>query len=56
MKDFELSDQEINLLCSALDKYPVVMARDKSWWLPLTKQLPEPKDVKEATVVNGHPN
>lgn len=54
-REVDLSDNEIDLLCKALDKYPVVMARDKSWWVPLNMQLPEPTEQTVKQPVNGPP-
>lgn len=41
-REFDLSEDDMTRLCSAVDKHPVVLGRDKHWWLPLTKQLPAP--------------
>ena len=38
-KDFELTDDDVKRICGAIDKYPVVLGRDKHWWIPLTTQL-----------------
>jgi hypothetical protein len=40
---YDLDDQEIERITKALDKYPVILARDKTWWEPLIAQLPEPE-------------
>src|SRR5215831_6021068 len=42
--EFDLSDDDITRICNAVDKYPVVLGRDKHWWLPLTAQLPKPAE------------
>jgi hypothetical protein len=41
-REYEVSEDDVKRLCNALDKYPVVLGRDKHWWLPLTAQLPQP--------------
>lgn len=41
VRDFDLSEDDVRRICHAIDKYPVVLARDKHWWVPLTTQLPE---------------
>lgn len=46
VREYDLSDIEIKCICAAIDKYPVVLGRDKGWWVPLTMQLP---DLPEAT-------
>ena len=53
-KDFDLTDDEMRRICNATDRYPVVLARDKHWYLPLTAQLPEAAgDRLEKSVTQG---
>lgn len=40
--EFDLPEDDVKRICNAVDKYPVVLGRDKHWWLPLTAQLPAP--------------
>lgn len=40
-REYDLSDDDVRRICAAIDKYPVVLGRDKHWWVPLTAQLPE---------------
>lgn len=47
--EYDLSEDDIKRLCNAIDKYPVVLARDKNWWLPLTAQLPNPAEGNGAS-------
>ena len=49
-KEYDLSEDDIKRLCNAIDKYPVVLGRDKHWWVPLTAQLPQP--VAEDLIAN----
>lgn len=41
-REYELSEDDVRRLCNAIDRYPVVLGRDKAWWVPLTAQLPKP--------------
>jgi hypothetical protein len=41
-REYDLAEDDIARICHAVDKFPVVLGRDKNWWLPLTAQLPEP--------------
>ena len=43
-REFELPEDDVTRICNAVDKYPVVLGRDKHWWLPLTLQLPKPAE------------
>jgi hypothetical protein len=52
VRDYEMSEDEVARICGALDKAPVVLARDKSWFRPLMEQLPEPKE-EPAPPSNG---
>lgn len=47
-REYDLAEDDVQRICRAMDKFPVVLGRDKSWWLPLTAQLPEPEEA------NGH--
>jgi hypothetical protein len=40
--DCEISEDDVQRICRALDKFPVVLGRDKAWYLPLVMQLPMP--------------
>lgn len=40
-REYDLAEDDVKRLAAAMDKYPVVLGRDKHWWLPLTEQLPE---------------
>jgi hypothetical protein len=51
--DYEFPDDDVQRICRALDKYPVVLARDKNWYLPLTMQLPEKEEQKAEPVAAG---
>ena len=42
--EYDLAEDDIKRICHAIDKYPVVLGRDKHWWLPLTAQLPKPAE------------
>lgn len=44
VREYDLAEDDVKRICQALDKFPVVLGRDKSWWLPLTAQLPEPEE------------
>jgi hypothetical protein len=39
---FELNDDDVQRLCRALDQFRMVPARDRNWYEPLVRQLPEP--------------
>ena len=39
-RDFDFTEDDVKRICNAIDKYPVVLGRDKHWWVPLTSQLP----------------
>jgi len=43
-REYELPEDDIRRICHAVDRYPVVLGRDKSWWVPLTAQLPKPAE------------
>ena len=43
-REYNLSEDEIKWLCNAVDKYRVVLIRDREWWVPLTAQLPKPEE------------
>lgn len=43
-REYDISEDDTKRLCSAIDRYPVVLGRDKNWWLPLTAQLPQPAE------------
>lgn len=42
VKNYDLEDAEVKRISQAMDKYPVILARDRMWWEPLNAQLPEP--------------
>lgn len=42
--EYDLSEDDVKRICNAIDKYPVVLGRDKSWYTPLTAQLPQPAE------------
>ena len=44
-RDFEFSEDDVKRICNAIDKYPVVLGRDKHWWVPLTAQLPGSEEI-----------
>ena len=48
IQTFELDEGEVARISNAMDKYPVILARDRSWWEPLNAQMPEPAES------NGH--
>lgn len=43
-RSYDLSEDDLTRICNVLDKYPVMLGRDKHWWLPLAVQLPEPAE------------
>lgn len=43
-REYDLPEDDMRRLCNAVDRYPVVLGRDKHWWLPLTAQLPKPAE------------
>ena len=43
-RPYELNDEDILRICRAVDQYRVVLGRDRSWWEPLTAQLPKPAE------------
>lgn len=43
-REYDLPEDDIKRLCNAIDKYPVILGRDKGWWVPLTAQLPKPAE------------
>ena len=38
--EYDLSEDDVQRITNAIDKYPMVLARDRQWWLSLTAQLP----------------
>ena len=40
-REFIFADADSKRITSALDNYKVILARDKTWWLPLVAQIPE---------------
>jgi hypothetical protein len=48
LRDYELPDDDIEIVCHALDKFKVILGRDRRWWLPLVAQLPEPVESNGA--------
>jgi hypothetical protein len=40
-RDYEFTNDDTQRLIRAIDNYRVVLARDRSWWMPLVAQLPE---------------
>ena len=42
-KTYEFDDKDSERIIKAMDKYPVILARDKSWWVALDAQLPPAK-------------
>lgn len=40
-QEYDFPEDDIKRICNAIDKYPVIMGRDKHWWVPLTAQLPK---------------
>jgi len=42
--EYDLPEEDIRRICNAVDKYPVVLGRDKHWWSPLAAQLPRPAE------------
>lgn len=36
---YDLEDEDVQRICKAMDKYPVILARDRQWWEPLAAQL-----------------
>ena len=47
--EFEFSEDDTKLICTAVDRYFVVLARDRGWWEPLVKQLPEEKEAQNVS-------
>jgi len=43
-REYDLADEDIRRICNAVDRYPVVLGRDRHWWSPLTAQLPKPAE------------
>jgi hypothetical protein len=41
VRDYDLSKDDTDRICRALEKAPIVLARDKSWFTPLSMQLPD---------------
>ena len=39
-KTYELEDDDVQRIVKAMDQCPVVLGRDKAWYLPLVEQLP----------------
>lgn len=39
--DYDLADEDVRRISTALDKFPVVLSRDRHWWEPLVAQLPD---------------
>lgn len=50
-KTFELEDGDVNRISDAMDKYPVILARDRAWWEPLNAQLPSPAESNGSAAV-----
>lgn len=40
VKKFEFSEADKDRITKAIDGYRVILARDKSWWMPLIAQIP----------------
>jgi hypothetical protein len=53
VREYDFPQDDVERICRALDKYPVVLARDKSWYLPLTMQLPEKSEADSNQMVPG---
>ena len=47
-REFELSDDDAQRLCRAVDSFRVVLVRDRSWYEPLVAQLPKPAEAAGA--------
>jgi hypothetical protein len=41
--EYEMDEDEIDLICKALENAVIVQARDGEWYNPLNEQLPKPK-------------
>ena len=39
--EFKFNEDDSKRITNAIDNYKVILARDKSWWVPLVTQLPE---------------
>lgn len=50
-KPFEVADDDMARLCRAVDQFRMVPARDRAWYDPLVKQLPEPSEQQQAQPV-----
>jgi hypothetical protein len=48
VREYDLSKEDADRICRALEKAPIVLARDKNWFTPLTLQLPEIKEPANA--------
>lgn len=54
IKDYDVSDDDIQRLCRAIDQFRMVPMRDRMWYEPLIKQLPPPAEIPASrAVVNG---
>ena len=53
-KNYEISDDDLQRLCRAVDQFRMVPGRDRIWYEPLIRQLPPPAEVPASrAVVNG---
>ena len=53
VRDYEIADDDIKRICKALDAFPVILARDKAWFKPLTAQLPMPAEANGIASANA---
>lgn len=55
-KSYELEEADLKRIADAMDKYPVVLARDRAWWEPLNEQMPLPLEVNGNAAVTQPTN